>query len=305
MAAYGGLQDSAPRAGVISLHARAEGVEPTSWEDPSLAQIWFRGADYIVPRDDVGVFTLGSLPRDADRVRALEEIADAAHRFLDGRTLEVREVREALALEQPFLLRTAAATGRLLIRWNASRIWLIGNERPDIDPEDARLELARRFLRWFGPVTRERFAWWAGVEPSEVKATWKALDSELVPVELEGEPRYVLAADEDALVGAEPVEGMRLVPHSDPFIKIDGPLVVGNPELRLEAFPPSKVKTAFWPVAGGLLVDGEIAGSWSRQQRRVTVNPWKRLTPSVRAAIEEEALGFPIAAKSKAEVRWS
>ena len=40
------------------------GVEPASWEDPSLAQIWFRlGADYVVPREDLGVFTIGTMPR--------------------------------------------------------------------------------------------------------------------------------------------------------------------------------------------------------------------------------------------------
>ena len=49
-AAWGGLQDSIPRAGLTSLHARVESTAPDAWEDPSLVQIWFRGgADY---RDD-------------------------------------------------------------------------------------------------------------------------------------------------------------------------------------------------------------------------------------------------------------
>ena len=63
-AAYGGLQDSAPRASLIALHARVERTHPDAWEDPSLVQIWFRWADYVVPRRDVGVFTLGASPRD-------------------------------------------------------------------------------------------------------------------------------------------------------------------------------------------------------------------------------------------------
>jgi hypothetical protein len=304
-AAHAGLQDSAPRAGVISLYARADGVEPASWEDPVLAQIWFRGgADYIVPRADVGVFTLGALPRDAAQCEALERIADDALAVLDGRTLQVRDVVTELGLDPPFLLRIAAVTGRLLIRWNASKIWLVPNERPDIDPEDARRELARRFLRWFAPASFERFAWWTGVDPKDARVTWDALSAELVEVDLEGETRFVLESDEDALVGAEHVEGVRLIPHSDPLIKIDGPLVVRNPDRRLEVFPSSKVKTAFWPVAGALLVDGEIVGSWARQQRRVTVNPWKRLPSRTRNAVEAEALGFPVASKSPAEVRW-
>ena len=57
IAAVGGLQDSAPRAALFALHARMEHVGAGSWEDPSLVQIWFRMADYVVPRRDVGVFT--------------------------------------------------------------------------------------------------------------------------------------------------------------------------------------------------------------------------------------------------------
>jgi hypothetical protein len=251
------------------------------------------------------VFTLGALPRDEAKCRVLEEVADAAHEVLAGRTLKVREVTKALALEQPFLLRVAAATGRLLIRWNASMIWLIPNERPDIDPEDARLELARRFLRWFGPVSRAQFTKWVGLDPPDPKMTWDALGKELQPLEVGGESRCILEADAEAFVGAEPVEGVRLLPHSDPFIKIDEELTVPDPELRREIFVRFNMKPAFWPVSGGLLVDGEIAGSWARQQRRVTVHPWRKLGRDVREAVEEEALGFPIASKSKAEVRWS
>jgi hypothetical protein len=304
-AACGGLQDSAPRAGVISLHARAEGVGPDSWEHPDLAQIWFRfGADYIIPRADIGVFTIGSLPRDPPRCRALEEVADAACGVLAGRMLQVREVSEVLALDEPFLIRAAGSTGRLLIRWNASTIWLVPNERPDIDPEDARLELARRFLRWFAPATRDQYAKWVAAAPADAKQTWQALSGEIVPVQLGDETRYVLRTDADKLARAEAVDGVRLLPHADPLIKIDGELVVLDTTLRREIYPSFKAKPDFWPVSGGLLVNGEFRGSWARQQRRVTVHPWRKLSRAVREQIEAEALSFPIASKSKAELRW-
>ena len=35
-AAWAGLQDSMPRAALLSLHARVDGVESSTWEDPSL-----------------------------------------------------------------------------------------------------------------------------------------------------------------------------------------------------------------------------------------------------------------------------
>jgi hypothetical protein len=34
---------------------------------------------------------------------------------------------------------------------------------PEVDPRDARLELARRFLHVFGPATPDAFAAWAGI----------------------------------------------------------------------------------------------------------------------------------------------
>jgi hypothetical protein len=39
-AAWAGLQDSMPRAALLSLHARVEEVEPSTWEHPSLSQRW-------------------------------------------------------------------------------------------------------------------------------------------------------------------------------------------------------------------------------------------------------------------------
>ena len=39
-AAWAGLQDSMPRAALLSLHARLIGVEPSTWEHPSLVQVW-------------------------------------------------------------------------------------------------------------------------------------------------------------------------------------------------------------------------------------------------------------------------
>ncbi len=45
-----------------------------------VAQVWFRGSDYIVPRADAGIFTLGSAPRDPERLGRLDRLADRIHR---------------------------------------------------------------------------------------------------------------------------------------------------------------------------------------------------------------------------------
>jgi len=58
-AAWAGLQDSMPRAALLSIHARMADTEPASWEDPSLVQIWGpRFSAYVVSNRDLAVFTL-------------------------------------------------------------------------------------------------------------------------------------------------------------------------------------------------------------------------------------------------------
>lgn len=125
LAAYGGLQDSAPRAAIISLHARVSEVTPSSWEHESLCQIWGpRGADYVIPRRDLSVFTLGRMPRDSSAAESVERIADEVHRVCQGSDRPTREV-SAILPELGHSIRLAAITGRLLIRWDASSIRVI------------------------------------------------------------------------------------------------------------------------------------------------------------------------------------
>lgn len=309
-AAWGGLQDSAPRSGILSLHARVEGARPDSWEHPSLAQIWFRGgADYLVPREDVGVFTLGCLPRDPQRIAALERLADRIHEAAKGRMTPVGDVARAIghpSAGDPFHPRASSTTGRVHIRWDASRIWLIPVERPDIDPEDARRELARRFLHWLGPATKAQLARWTGVTPADAAATWKAIEPELTPVVIEADlrdrGRFILTSDVEALQHAAAIEGARLLPFDDPFTKLDKDLLVADPERRVKSVPASGHSPGYIP--GAMLLDGAVVGGWQRQARKVRLHPFAALGAGERDALEQEALTMPIAGSTEPSVRW-
>ncbi len=83
-AAWAGLQDSMPRAALLSLHARVEKVEPSTWEHPSLAQLWGpRYQTYVVAQRDFALFSLGRLPDNAkSRLRA-EQIAERLRLHLE------------------------------------------------------------------------------------------------------------------------------------------------------------------------------------------------------------------------------
>jgi hypothetical protein len=278
-AAWGGLQDSAPRAALFGLHARVAGVGPGSWEDPALAQIWFRrGADYVVPREDLAVFTLGASPRDAALMDGLEELAARALRVLDGRPQRTRQVGEALGLDHDgqMRLKWTSVTGRLLIRWDASTIELIPHERPDVDPENARVELARRFLTWHGPAAPAQFAKWAGVPPADAALTWRALEPELVAVTVVGTERSLLAAD--AHVAVTPHVGVRLLPGlGDPFLAIDRELLEPPQRLPLPAVGPDVPPRLLNSLIGRVLLDGELVGAWGRVQHKVTLFAWRPL----------------------------
>ena len=115
-AAWAGLQDSMPRAALLSLHARVEGVEPSSWEDPSLAQLWGpRYQVYVVAKRDFALFSLGRLPDTAkSRLRA-ERMAELLHAGLDGERMTDREVGRKMGVGNA--LRYAATTGTIAIRW--------------------------------------------------------------------------------------------------------------------------------------------------------------------------------------------
>lgn len=64
-AAWAGLSDSAPRAALLSIHARVTGTGPGTWDHESLVQLW--GPRYSVGSvagSDRAVFTLGRLRRE-------------------------------------------------------------------------------------------------------------------------------------------------------------------------------------------------------------------------------------------------
>src|SRR2546421_8996659 len=75
-AAWAGLQDSMPRAALLSIHARVEGTEPSTWEHPSLVQLWGpRYNVFVVAECDLAVFSLGTLPDDAKGLRRAQDLA--------------------------------------------------------------------------------------------------------------------------------------------------------------------------------------------------------------------------------------
>ena len=222
-AAWAGLQDSMPRAALLSLHARVDGVEPSTWEHSSLAQLWGpRYAAYVVAKRDFAVFSLARLPDDAKGRDRAERMADRLHAHLDGRRMTDREVGRALGIGNE--LRYATATGTIAIRWDGARaptIWTV--DAADVDPADARRELARRYLHVFGPATADGFARWAGISRRSAREAFVSLDQSMLPVRSPLGDEWLLADDEPLLRAAEAAAApARLLPSGDAYFLLDG-----------------------------------------------------------------------------------
>jgi hypothetical protein len=302
-AAWAGLQDSMPRAALLSIHARVEGTTATTWEDRSLVQLWGpRYNVFVVAERDLAVFSLGTMPDDAKGRRRAEELAAALRDQLKDGRMRYGEAGAALGVN-PNALRYAAATGTVVIRWEGARAPIVWTVPPPVmTPLEARLELARRYLRIYGPTTGEAFGRWAGIGERFGVAAFEALRRSLIPVTTPIGDASILARDEP-LVASEPQvpAPARLLPSGDAYFLLygsDRELLVPGPGRRA-ALWTSRV----WP--GALLVGGDVVGTWRRANEVVSVEPWIRLSRAATEAVEAEALSLPLPGlRREISVRW-
>jgi hypothetical protein len=293
-AAWAGLQDSMPRAAVLSLHARLEGARPESWDDPAFVQLWGpRYQVYVIAAGDLAVFSLARLPDDEKGRRRAEHAAARMHALLRGEAVD----------EHPWSVRYGATTGTMLIRWAGARAPTVRMvPRPEVEPGAARLELARRYLHVYGPATAASFTKWAGISARAGAEAFASLASELAEVRTPVGDGWILASDEAGFrAGPGPAAPARLLPSGDAFYLLQGAdreLLVPEPDRRPLLWTPR-----VWP--GAVLVEGEIRGTWRRAGAVVTVEPWGTWSPGWRDAVEAEAAGLPLPGlEGKIAVRW-
>lgn len=303
-AAWAGLQDSMPRAALLSIHARVDGTLPDALAHRALVQVWGpRFSAYVVAARDIAPFTLGRLPDDARPRQRAEDIAARLRAFLDGRELPDGEAGRGLGIH-PNALRYAAPTGSVLIRWDGARAPTVRTApAPLVDPSEARLEFARRYLHVFGPTTADAFAEWAGIVPAAGRAAFEALGTSLTPVRTPVDDASILADDESAVrAPAGPAASARLLPSGDTYFLLQGAdreLLVPEADRRRLLWTPR-----VWP--GAVLVAGEIVGTWRRAGAVVTIEPWRRLSGADREAVEREAASLPLPGlRGPIVVRWA
>jgi len=158
----------------------------------------------------------------------------------------------------------------------------------EVDPDLALVEVARRYLKAYGPATKEDFARWWGNWPGVGKAAWAGLGGELVPVAIEGWRADLLASDVEWIRKQPPAASVQLLPAFDPYV-----MGHSSRDHLVEAANLSKVsRTAGW-ISPVVLVDGRVAATWShaavRGTLRVSVEPFRRVTAKTKAEVRRRA----------------
>ncbi|KAA9160360.1 winged helix DNA-binding domain-containing protein [Amycolatopsis acidicola] len=152
-----------------------------------------------------------------------QEIADGEARLRTKITMAAGKPYEATGYITNRVLFLLAAQG-LIVRgrprgswlstqyaWATAESWL-GAAPPAIPADEARAELARRWLRAFGPAPVDDLKWWTGWTAGQVKKALARIGP--VEVDLDGVPGLVLP--EDAEPVAEPEPRAVLLPALDP-----------------------------------------------------------------------------------------
>ncbi|MEP6753596.1 MAG: winged helix DNA-binding domain-containing protein [Candidatus Dormiibacterota bacterium] len=313
----GGAQAQVMSSAELQLGVRWKGtvedVKKALWKDKVLVKTWLmRGTLHLVPSADLPLYTAAMRSRwvwpnntwlkwvqltEPELISLITGIGDALDEPMTREELIAKmgrssseHVRTVLKSGWSTLLKPVARAGRLC--FGPSRGTSVTFVRPDvwlrswrdIDPDEAVVEVGRRYLRAYGPATKDDFGRWFGAWPGVGKAAWTGLADELVPVSIEGRRADVLAPDLKELKGMAQASSVRLLPTFDPYL-----MGHNSRDHLFEPMHRAKVsRTAGW-ISAVVLVDGRVVGTWThtvaRQTLRIVVDPFHKLQPAVRTEI--------------------
>ena len=167
--------------------------------------------------------------------------------------------------------------------WMRASDWL-GSKRTPPDPEECSVELIRRYIECFGPVTREDIVYWTFLRKSDVDSALDALKKDLTKNRITGNEEYFSLGD--SVEAFEPPEAL-ILPEFDS-------LMMGYKD-KSRFLHNAHLKTVFLSLARierTILLDGFVAATWKRKKKRegmtVEVSPLRTLKGGERRSIEEE-----------------
>jgi hypothetical protein len=304
-----GLQDSPPGAAITALAARCDG----RLELGGTAIVWtVRGAPHLIRAADLGWWQAALRPVDVDDLAARlysygARLVREGHDPLAGLDLTAAAMRQVLSGSELSRAQLSAEVTKLvddpyrpyctgcrvvhvqenLFRFGALQAGVEVRHESRIttfrlsdaaarmpSPATARRQLVRRFAGVAEPARPQLLAAWLGTDNAAAERIWAAADRD-------GAVRR--GSDLDAVA----VQGVRLVPSTDPFLRlVDRDLLTPHVGHRNELF-----KALGTP--GALLVAGDVVGTWRAKSTTkslvVSVHSWSPLAAEDRDALEAEA----------------
>ena len=333
-----GLHAQVQSSAELQAWARVDGVTADDvrealWERRTLVRTWaMRGTLHVLSADDLPLYVaalrthdrwwkgawLRMIGHSADELRS---ILDAIHRSLGARPVTRERLTEKVsALAGPWarermgsgwgeMLKPAAFAGSLVsgpprgqnVTFVRPDRWLKAWVVPE--PQEAWREIVRRYLRTYGPATREEFARWWGMQPATAGRILKASADEVEEVEIEGWAGWTLIGDVAAMRKARLLSPARLLPAFDVYV------AGTRPEASLvdRRFEARVFRQAGW-ITPVVLIDGMVAGVWGHERRgpevEVAVEPFGTPSAARRREVAEEADRLGAFLGAPARVTW-
>lgn len=308
VSAMGGAHAQVMSAAELSIGIRVPGIGPVDVRSAlrpgnELVKTYgVRGTVHLLPRDELALWCgalgtlprMGSLPPDAtmDAAQVADVLAAISGALAAGARLDADELGTVIVAAvgewaaDPVVpafggwwprwrqvISTAAYRGALAFgESRGSRVtYCSPSVVPEPDVEQALRWLLRRYLTTYGPATPENYARWVGARKTWAAAQFDRFTAELEPIAVDGVPvgtnsALVTAGDTD--FPSDPLSGVALLPHFDPY-------VIGSfPRERL--FPGAAATRALGRGQAGvhpvLLVDGIVVGLWTAKDARGTLH---------------------------------
>lgn len=147
---------------------------------------------------------------------------------------------------------------------------------PDLNREESLAELARRYFTSHAPATIQDFTWWSGLKVGDARAALEMIKSELVALPLEN-LQYWMPQNMEIPARIKP--SVHLLPAFDEYLV--------SYKDRSASLDPDKSRQAitsngiFKPV---VVVNGRVAGTWSRTEKKNAVSLELQLLHSLTSA---------------------
>ncbi|MFE0100548.1 winged helix DNA-binding domain-containing protein [Streptomyces sp. NPDC059009] len=224
--------------------------------DPAGVQDWLEQAESVAERSlkERGEATAAELASDDPRLST--EVVLSRGKSYEGRQKVASRLLFLMAAE------ARAVRGRPRGSWTSHQYrWapLTGwfpDGLADWDTQEAETELARRWLRTFGPATADDLRWWAGWTKTQVKRVL----GELGPVEVDLDGTVGLLLPDDLDETPEPEPWAALLPALDPT-----PMGWHERDWFLGEHGPRLFDRA-GNIGPSLWWDGRIVGGWAQDR---------------------------------------